>query len=218
MNRKRRDLAPFRLPTTPPVSPYQQGGRLLSDWVAAFDRNRWPPSVGIGGRFASDSAGRIRAMQQRLHRSSLVPRGFVVESACYEGDKAAITVRASTSVGLCPSSGTVSRRIRSRYRRRVTDLPWTLSSITWVSRLRLTGSGLCKTADAASKQAHAPACRMDRARPHQPRCRFIASSFGQDHAASATVPATPGCRSLSPDGADACYLPGEGPDRCFLPT
>jgi hypothetical protein len=24
--------------------------------VAAFDRNRWPPSVGIGGRFASDSA------------------------------------------------------------------------------------------------------------------------------------------------------------------
>ncbi|WP_275174100.1 hypothetical protein, partial [Bradyrhizobium sp. CSS354] len=42
--------------TTPPVSPYQQGGRLRSDWVAAFDRNRWPPSVGIGGRFASDSA------------------------------------------------------------------------------------------------------------------------------------------------------------------
>lgn len=32
-------------------------------------------------------------MQQRLHRSSLVPRGFVVESACYEGDKAAMTVR-----------------------------------------------------------------------------------------------------------------------------
>src|SRR2546428_299890 len=50
------NLAPFRLPTTPPVSPYQQGGRLRSDWVAAFDRNRWPPSVGIGGRFASDSA------------------------------------------------------------------------------------------------------------------------------------------------------------------
>jgi len=24
--------------------------------VAAFDRNRWPPSVGIDGRFASDSA------------------------------------------------------------------------------------------------------------------------------------------------------------------
>jgi hypothetical protein len=24
--------------------------------VAAFDRNGWPPSVGIGGRFASESA------------------------------------------------------------------------------------------------------------------------------------------------------------------
>lgn len=62
-------------------------------------------------------------MQQALHRSSLVPRRFVVECACYEGDKAVITVRASGSVGLCPSCGTVSRRIHSRYRRRVTDLP-----------------------------------------------------------------------------------------------
>ncbi|WP_249808829.1 GNAT family N-acetyltransferase, partial [Bradyrhizobium sp. 174] len=32
------------------------GGRIRSDRVAAFDRNRWPPSVGIGGRFAPDSA------------------------------------------------------------------------------------------------------------------------------------------------------------------
>ncbi len=29
-------------------------------------------------------------MQQALHRSSLVPRGFVVESAYYEGDKAIV--------------------------------------------------------------------------------------------------------------------------------
>ena len=62
-------------------------------------------------------------MQQALHRSSLVPRGFVVESACYEGDKAVITVRASGSFGVCPSCGTASRRVHSRYRRRVTDLP-----------------------------------------------------------------------------------------------
>ncbi len=62
-------------------------------------------------------------MQQALDRSSPVPRGFVVESACYEGDKAVITVRASGSVGMCPSCGTASRRIHSRYRRRVTDLP-----------------------------------------------------------------------------------------------
>lgn len=62
-------------------------------------------------------------MQQALHRSSLVPRGFVVESAYYEGDKAIVVVRASGSVGLCPSCGTVSRRVHSRYRRRVADLP-----------------------------------------------------------------------------------------------
>ena len=62
-------------------------------------------------------------MQQALQRSSLVPRGFVVESAYYEGDKAVIAVRASGSVGLCPSCGTVSRRVHSRYRRHVNDLP-----------------------------------------------------------------------------------------------
>jgi transposase len=62
-------------------------------------------------------------MQQALHRSSLVPRGFVVENAYYQDDKAIIAVRASGSVGLCPSCGTVSRRVHSRYRRRVTDLP-----------------------------------------------------------------------------------------------
>src|SRR3981189_1319335 len=67
--------------------------------------------------------GESAAMQQALQRSSLVPRGFVVESAYFEGNKAVIAVRASGSVGLCPSCGTVSRRVHSRYRRRVTDLP-----------------------------------------------------------------------------------------------
>ena len=62
-------------------------------------------------------------MQQALHRSSLVPSGFVVESAYYQGNKAIIAVRASGSVGLCPSCGTVSRRVHSRYRRHVIDLP-----------------------------------------------------------------------------------------------
>jgi hypothetical protein len=63
------------------------------------------------------------AMQQALQRSSLVPSGFVVESAYYQGNKAIITVRASGGVGLCPSCGTVSRRVHSRYRRHVNDLP-----------------------------------------------------------------------------------------------
>jgi transposase len=62
-------------------------------------------------------------MQQSLSRSSLVPTGFVVESALYEADKTTIGVRSSRSFGLCPSCGTVSRRVHSHYRRRVTDLP-----------------------------------------------------------------------------------------------
>src|SRR3954466_720910 len=71
-------------------------------------------------------------MQQALHRSSLVPRGFVVESAYYEGNKAVIAVRASGSVGVCPSCGTVSRRVHSRYHRRVGDLPLSGRSVKLV--------------------------------------------------------------------------------------
>jgi transposase len=62
-------------------------------------------------------------MQQSLSRSSLVPTGFVVESAYREADRAVITVRSSRSYGLCPSCGAASRRVHSHYRRRVTDQP-----------------------------------------------------------------------------------------------
>src|ERR1700720_4315943 len=73
--------------------------------------------------FGALIGGESAAMQQALQRSSLVPSGFVVESAYYQGNKAIIAVRASGSVGLCPSCGTVSRRVHSRYRRHVNDLP-----------------------------------------------------------------------------------------------
>jgi hypothetical protein len=33
--------------------------------MAAFDRNRWPPSVGIGGRYASDSAANLNISDPR---------------------------------------------------------------------------------------------------------------------------------------------------------
>src|SRR3974390_3581605 len=62
-------------------------------------------------------------MQQALRRSNLVPAEFVVESAFFEADKAVFTVRRASGFGLCPSCGTVSRRVHSHYRRRVTDLP-----------------------------------------------------------------------------------------------
>jgi len=62
-------------------------------------------------------------MQQALHRSSLVPAGFVVESAFCNADSIVITVRPLQNIGVCPSCGTVSRRVHSHYRRRVRDLP-----------------------------------------------------------------------------------------------
>jgi transposase len=62
-------------------------------------------------------------MQQALRRSDLVPAEFVVESASFEADRVVFTVRRENSFGVCPSCGTVSRRVHSHYRRRVTDLP-----------------------------------------------------------------------------------------------
>ena len=62
-------------------------------------------------------------MQQALRRTSLVPPGFVVESAFCEADLTVLTVRSSSSFGLCPCCGTVSRRVHSHYRRRAADLP-----------------------------------------------------------------------------------------------
>jgi transposase len=62
-------------------------------------------------------------MHQAIRPSCLVPPGFFVEAALSDGDMTTITVRSSNEVGVCPSCGAVSRRIHSRYRRRVKDLP-----------------------------------------------------------------------------------------------
>jgi hypothetical protein len=51
-------------------------------------------------------------MQQALRRSSLVPAGFVVETAFCDADTTVINVRPSPSFGFCPSCGTVSRHVR----------------------------------------------------------------------------------------------------------
>ena len=62
-------------------------------------------------------------MPQLLRPYSLVPSGFVVESAIHDADTTKITVRGSKDFGTCPSCGTISRRVHSRYQRRVSDLP-----------------------------------------------------------------------------------------------
>jgi hypothetical protein len=48
---QRKDCARLRLPTTLPASPYQR--------VAAFVQNRWPLSIGLGGRFHRNRMPRI---------------------------------------------------------------------------------------------------------------------------------------------------------------
>ena len=46
----------IRSPTSRASGRAHQGGRLRSEWVADFRRNRWPDCLGISGRFASDYA------------------------------------------------------------------------------------------------------------------------------------------------------------------
>jgi hypothetical protein len=50
------------------------GGRFPSESVAGFDRNGWPASVGIGGRFASESAATSRFL---VHAFSPAPYELV---------------------------------------------------------------------------------------------------------------------------------------------
>jgi transposase len=71
-------------------------------------------------------------MQQAFRRSCLVPAGFTVESAVYEAERTIITVRPIKSLGVCPTCGAVSRRVHSRYLRRVTDLPLSGRSVQLV--------------------------------------------------------------------------------------
>ena len=71
-------------------------------------------------------------MHQSLRPFSLVPSGFVVVSAVHDSAKTTITVRASKESSACPSCGTASRRVHSRYHRRVGDLPLSGRSVELV--------------------------------------------------------------------------------------
>ncbi len=62
-------------------------------------------------------------MQPGLRASALVPRGFVVESAVFDNDGMLITVRHASKISACPRCGRILERVRSRYHRRLLDLP-----------------------------------------------------------------------------------------------
>ena len=55
--------------------------------------------------------------------ASLIPRGLIVESETRVGDEIRLLVRAEARVVACPLCASPSRRIHSRYVRRVSDLP-----------------------------------------------------------------------------------------------
>lgn len=62
-------------------------------------------------------------MRFALRASSLLPSGFVVEGVSDDLVGTVIAVRPAIKTSPCPGCGTVSARIHSRYRRRLTDLP-----------------------------------------------------------------------------------------------
>lgn len=62
-------------------------------------------------------------MQRALRPSALVPRGLNVESAFCDGAMTVIIVRPMSDTSVCPGCQVRSRRIHSRYQRRLADLP-----------------------------------------------------------------------------------------------
>ena len=62
-------------------------------------------------------------MQPSFRISSLIPRGFAVESVSCTERKIVVTARAKTHIAGCPACRSPSRRIHSRYVLQVSDLP-----------------------------------------------------------------------------------------------
>lgn len=65
----------------------------------------------------------ISTRDQPLRSCQLVPKGLVVEQTTREDGFVRIWVRAASPTGICPSCGTISRRVHSLYLRRPSDLP-----------------------------------------------------------------------------------------------
>lgn len=62
-------------------------------------------------------------MARTLSSSRIVPRGFVVQDVRIEPEMLTVVVRPESATAKCPSCGTVSDRVHSRYRRSPMDLP-----------------------------------------------------------------------------------------------
>ena len=62
-------------------------------------------------------------MSRNLPSSSLVPAGLSVEGISADDTTVVVTARRSSAVAACPRCQGISRRVHSRYVRRVSDLP-----------------------------------------------------------------------------------------------
>lgn len=75
-------------------------------------------------------------MPKGLRPSSLVPAGFAVTSASSAGEVTTVEIRSTGVTSRCPGCGVVSRRVHSRYRRRIVDLPMAGRSVELVATVR----------------------------------------------------------------------------------
>src|SRR3954451_11990824 len=69
---------------------------------------------------------------QGFRPSALVPRGFVVVHATNDDAGTLITARSMSRTSACPGCGRNARRVHSRYRRRLADLPMAGRSVRLV--------------------------------------------------------------------------------------
>lgn len=75
-------------------------------------------------------------MQKALRPSTLVPPGFAVGSASSADGATSITIHSTSLFSDCPACGAASRRVHSRYRRRIADLPLAGQSVKLTATVR----------------------------------------------------------------------------------
>ena len=71
-------------------------------------------------------------MRQLLRPSTFVPPGLVVDRVNQTDEVMVVIVSSSTPTSPCPGCRAPSKRVHSRYRRRLSDLLWALRSVQLV--------------------------------------------------------------------------------------
>ena len=71
-------------------------------------------------------------MPQVLRPSTFAPLSLVVDRVDQAGEGILVSVRSSNPTSLCPGCRAPSKRVHSRYRRRLSDLPWARRSVQLV--------------------------------------------------------------------------------------